>query len=76
MAKIVIYNEADPCIGITLEEVEPGTPGRARGTHGTCTECGKPMHWWDQNEAIRAAQAHVDGHTPVMLGGDLDALVR
>jgi hypothetical protein len=76
MAKIVIFNEVDPAIGITLEEVGPGVPGRARGTYGTCTECGWPMHRWDRDEAIRAAQRHVDSHDPVMIGGDLDALVR
>jgi hypothetical protein len=34
------------------------------------------MHRWDRDEAIRAAQRHVDEHDPVMLGGDLDALIR
>jgi hypothetical protein len=76
MAVTVVFNEADPCIGITLEEVPPGTPGRAQGTHGTCTECGWPMHRWDRDKAIRDAQAHVDGHAPVLIGGDTDSLIR
>lgn len=76
MAKLVVFNEVDPGIGITLETVEPGTPGRAQGTHGTCTECGWPMHRWDRDRAIADAQAHVDAHEPVLIGGDTDALVR
>lgn len=76
MAKIVIFNEVDPAIGITLEEVPPGTPGKAHGVHGSCTECGKPMYWWTEEKAIKAAKAHVDSHEPVMIGGDRDALVR
>ena len=76
MAKIVIVHDVDPCIGITLEEVLPGDPGRARGWHGSCTECGHVMHRWRQDNAIRDAQAHVDGHPAVLVGGDTDALVR
>lgn len=76
MAKTVVFNEVDPCIGITLEEVPEGTPGRAHGVHGTCTECGKPMHWWRMEKALPAAQAHVDAHAPVLIGGDTDSLIR
>lgn len=76
MAKIVVHNERDPQIAIVLEYVAPNTPGRARGYHGTCTECGWPMHRWGQYAAIVAARAHVDSHEPVMLGGDRDSLIR
>lgn len=76
MAKIVVHNEKDPQIAIVLEEVPAGTPGKARGTHGTCTECGWPLHRWERDNAIRAAGDHVDSHEPVMLGGDRDSLVR
>lgn len=76
MAKLVIVHDVDPCIGITLEEVAPGTPGRAQGYHGACTECGHVMHRWDRDRAISDAKAHVDGHAPVLVGGDRDALVR
>jgi hypothetical protein len=76
MAKLVIVHDVDPCIGITLEEVLPGTPGRARGYHGSCTECGWPMHRWHRDRAIQDAKAHVDSHAPVLIGGDRDALVR
>ena len=71
MAKTVVFNEVDPCIGITLTD-----EGKARGVTGTCTECGKPMHWWTWEKATPAAQAHVDDHEPVLIGGDTDALVR
>jgi len=74
VAKIVVFNEADPCIAITLEETDPERA--LPGLIGTCTECGKPMHWWTEEKAMRAAQAHVDGHTPVMPGGDRDSLIR
>lgn len=76
MAKTVVYNERDPQIGITLERVGPGVPGRARGTHGTCTECGWPLFKWHHDKAVEAAQAHVDAHEPVLDGGDRDSLVR
>lgn len=62
MAKIVIQHEADPSIGIVLQEVPPGTPGRARGWMGVCTECGFPLHRWERDNAIAGAQKHVDGH--------------
>ena len=71
MVKIVVMNEVDPGIGITLEEV----PGMI-GWRGTCTECGWPMHRWTQERAIQGAQEHVDRHEPVLIGGDTDALVR
>ncbi len=65
MSKIVVFNREDPCIGVILETVQPGTPGRARGTYGTCTECGKPIHRWDEDRAVRDAQEHVDAHMPM-----------
>lgn len=74
--KLVIFNDTDPGIGMTLEYTAPGTPGRAQGWHGTCTECGKPVHYWTQEKAFEAGQEHVDGHAPVLIGGDTDALVR
>lgn len=76
MAKLVIVHDVDPCIGITLEEVPPGTPGRAQGYHGTCTECGWPMHRWERDKAIQGAKEHVDSHEAVLIGGDTDALIR
>lgn len=62
MAKIIIQHDVDPGIAIVLEHVAPGTPGRAQGYHGSCTECGWPMHRWGQDVALIAAQAHVDRH--------------
>lgn len=62
MAKIVVQNDTDPSIGIVMEYVAPGTPGRGQGWHGTCTECGWPMHRWVELDAIQGAQAHVDRH--------------
>lgn len=77
MAKVVVFNQDDPCIGIILEEVPEGTPGRAQGVHGRCTECWNPMHWWHMERALPAAQAHVDAHQPVLWpAGDTDALIR
>lgn len=76
MARFVVFNQVDPCIGIELVTVPEGTPGKARGTYGTCTECGWPMHRWDEQRAIRDAQAHVDAHEPVLIGGDTDSLIR
>lgn len=75
MAEIVIHNSVDPCIGITLKEGIDGAPS-APGWHGTCTECGWPMHRWKQDAAIEAARHHVDRHDPVLIGGDTDSLVR
>lgn len=71
MAVGVVFNEVDPCIGITLSDGGP-----ARGVTGTCTECGKPMHWWTWERAFERGQAHVDGHQPVLVGGDTDSLIR
>lgn len=76
MAKIVVHNETDPQIAIILEEVGPGVPGKALGTHGTCTECGWSMHRWDFTRAVEGAKAHVDGHEAVLIGGDRESLVR
>lgn len=76
MAKLVVHNATDPGIGMTLEEVLPGDPGRAQGWYGRCTACPRTMHRWHRDRAIRAAQRHVDNHQPEMIGGDTDALVR
>ena len=73
MTKRVVFNEADPGIGVTLVQ---GEEGQALGWSGRCTECGKPMHWWTESRAVAGAQAHVDAHSPVLIGGDTDALVR
>lgn len=62
MAKIVVQHDRDPGIAIILEEFPDGAPGVARGTHGTCTECGRPMHRWDRDRAIEDAKRHVDAH--------------
>lgn len=62
MAKLLVQHDEDPGIAIVLEYVAPGTPGRPQGWFGTCTQCGKKTHWWHQDRAITAAQAHVDGH--------------
>jgi hypothetical protein len=71
MAKGVVFNQVDPCIGINLSD-----EGEATGVTGTCTECGKPMHWWTWERAFRLGQVHVDAHAPVLIGGDTDSLVR
>lgn len=76
MAKTVVYNERDPQIAIVLERVGPGVPGRARGTHGACTECGWVMFKWNAEKAREVAQAHVDSHEAVIIGGDQDSLIR
>jgi hypothetical protein len=68
MAKLVIQHDTDHSIGITLDEVPPGTPGRARGYHGSCTECGWPIHRWHRDNAIRDAKEHVDAHVAVVIG--------
>lgn len=74
--KLVIFNDADPGIAVTLTCVPQGAPGVARGWHGECTQCGKPVHYWTEEKALKHAQEHVDGHEPELLGGDRDALVR
>lgn len=74
--KTVVFNQIDPCIGFVLETVEPGTPGKARGTYGRCTDCGRPLHRWNREDAVQAAQRHVDAHQPLLIGGDRDSLVR
>lgn len=76
MTRIVVFNQADPGIGITLSEWLPANGSAPRGWRGSCTECGKTMHRWDKDRAVQGAQAHVDSHTPVLPGGDTDALVR
>lgn len=62
MARIVVQNEVDPGIAIVLEEVAEGTPERAQGWYGECTECGRKMHRWEQNRIVLSAQQHVDRH--------------
>lgn len=62
MAKLIVQHDEDPGIAIVLEEVPEGTPGRARGYHGSCTECGWPMHRWYSIDAIESAKNHVDRH--------------
>ncbi len=75
MAKIVVEHETDPAIGIVLTEVAPGTPGRAQGTYGTCTECGWPLHRWQRDRAIEDARRHVDGHEAWVRGVDPSSVV-
>ena len=60
--KLVVFKDEDPGIAVIFEEVKPGTPGRAQGWHGTCTQCGRPMHRWHQEKAFQDGQAHVDSH--------------
>lgn len=77
VAKFVVQNETDPQIAIVLVQIGPDDPEhRALGTHGTCTECGWPVHRWSRDRAISDAQRHVDGHDPVQPGGDRDSLIR
>jgi len=68
MAKVVVQHDVDESIGIVLEEVAPGTPGRAQGWHGTCTECGWTLHYWREDNAVKGARRHVDGHVAVVAG--------
>ena len=72
MAERVVFNEIDPGIGINLRQDVNGVPGWT----GKCTQCGWPMHRWNEQDAVRGAQHHVDGHDPVLIGGDTDALIR
>lgn len=58
--KLVVYKDAEPEIGITFDYVAPGTSGEAQGWRGTCTQCGKPMHFWNTERAFSGGQAHVD----------------
>jgi hypothetical protein len=62
VAKHIVQHSVDPGIAIVLTETLPGVPGVARGFHGRCTECGKTMHRWDKDRAVRGAQRHVDSH--------------
>lgn len=57
MAKVLIQHDKDPGIAIILHEDD-----RLQGFHGSCTECGWPMHKWLLEKAVRAAQGHVDRH--------------
>lgn len=76
MARLVVQHDVDPAIGIVLEEVPPGTPGRSQGWHGRCTECGRVMHRWTKDDALRDAQAHVDKHDAQVIGVDPSSVVR
>lgn len=75
MARLVIQHDVDPAIGIVLEEVPPGTPGQAQGWHGTCTECGWPLHRWRRDVAIAYAKEHVDQHPASVVGIDPSSVV-
>jgi hypothetical protein len=58
--KLLVFKDAEPEIAVTFEYVAPGTAKRAQGWHGTCTQCGKPMHFWTEGRAMFAGQVHVD----------------
>jgi hypothetical protein len=64
MAKLLIVSDEDPGTAVTITEVKPGTPGKAQGYHGTCTECGPDwvMHRWSQEKALEDAHRHIDKH--------------
>lgn len=62
MAKLIVQHDEDPGIAIILEALRLDGSGRALGWHGTCTQCGRPMHRWGQWLAIESAKAHVDSH--------------
>jgi hypothetical protein len=62
MPKIVIQHSEDPGICVILQEVLPGTPGRAQGWCGTCTECGGGVHRWSRDHAIDSAAQHIARH--------------
>lgn len=55
MAKIVVYNDDDPAIGIVLIQ----TPG---DWYGECTECGWALVRLSEQVAIESARRHVDNH--------------
>lgn len=59
-SKLVVFKDAEPEIGITFTYVAPGTPGSAQGWRGECTQCGKPMHFWNAEKAFEQGQQHVD----------------
>jgi hypothetical protein len=75
MAKILVMHDLDPCISITLREVPEGGPN-AGDLWGTCTECPFTGQWSTRERAVSHAQRHVDGHEPILIGGDLGNLVR
>lgn len=58
--KLVVFKDAEPEIGITFTWTPGGTPGKPLGWTGSCTQCGKPMHFWKQESAVEHGQAHVD----------------
>ena len=60
-ARLVIFKDSEPEIGIILEYTPPGT-GKARGWYGACTQCGKKVHYWNEERAFLIAQEHVDSH--------------
>ncbi len=63
MAKLLVQHDDDPGIAIILEEVLPGNAeGRVQGWHGSCTQCGYPIHRWIWGRAVESARRHVDAH--------------
>lgn len=58
----MVYKDTEPEIGITFQWVPPGTPGQAHGWRGECTQCGRPMHFWNVARAMDGGQKHVDTH--------------
>lgn len=60
--KLVVFKDSEPEIAITLEYTPEGTPGVALGWRGSCTECGKTVHYWAEEKAFEHGQKHVDGH--------------
>ena len=62
MAKLLVVNEQDASIAVLIEEIPEGTPGRAEGWYGRCTDCGPAwvMHRWKQDRALSDAGHHVD----------------
>lgn len=74
--RIGVFNEIDPAIGITFEYTPPGTPGRAQGWYGSCTECPAVLHFWRAESAFERGQQHVDRHAPVVIGIDPSSVVR
>jgi hypothetical protein len=62
--KLLVFNDYDPAVAITMEWTPEGTPGRAHGWRGACTECGKAVHYWTEAKAMENGQEHVNGHRP------------
>lgn len=64
MAKLLSVQEDDPGVAVTMAWTPPGTPGRAQGWYGSCTECGPDWsaHRWTEVAALETAQRHIDMH--------------